>query len=218
MSQRIAQGEWQPGGTIPSEALLARSYGCSRSTVNRALQELARSGVVLRRRRAGTQVATEPVHAARLEIPLVRREIENMGRSYSYELLSLEVCLPPERVAARLAVPASREILRVRSLHSGDRRPYQLEDRWIDVQVAPDALSQSFTETSPNEWLVKNCPFTQGTLHFSVAAATSGEAGHLHVESGDPIFVVERLTWLNEAAITLARMIHPASHGVTMKV
>ena len=82
MERRIATRQWAPGATIPGEEDLAREFGSARATVNRALQELARSGVVERKRKAGTRVALHPVREAGFVIPLVGQEIEAEGAAY----------------------------------------------------------------------------------------------------------------------------------------
>ena len=51
---RILSGEWQPGHRIPFEHELSAEYGCSRMTVNKAMSELARTGLIERRRRSGS--------------------------------------------------------------------------------------------------------------------------------------------------------------------
>ena len=47
---RITDGEWAPGAMMPGETDLAEEYGCSRTTVNRALQKLAEDGLIERKR------------------------------------------------------------------------------------------------------------------------------------------------------------------------
>ena len=48
---RIRRRDWPPGALIPGEEALAQEFGVARATVNRALSELARAGVLERRRR-----------------------------------------------------------------------------------------------------------------------------------------------------------------------
>ena len=60
----IAAGRWDADGRLPTEHELVEQYGVSRSTVSRAMQQLARDGVVERRRGAGTFVAGKPPGAA----------------------------------------------------------------------------------------------------------------------------------------------------------
>ena len=58
--ERITAGEYPPGGLLPSEADLCRTYGISRSTVRQALGSLVASGLIRRTRGRGTFVATVP--------------------------------------------------------------------------------------------------------------------------------------------------------------
>lgn len=52
--ERISDGSWVPGELIPAEVKLAAELSVHRLTVNRVLTELAREGLLLRRRGAGT--------------------------------------------------------------------------------------------------------------------------------------------------------------------
>lgn len=218
MARRIAERAWGPGALIPGEEELAREFGAARATVNRALQELARSGLIERKRKAGTRVALHPVREARFVIPLVRQEIEARGGEYRYRLLDVEEKPAPEAVYTRLNLPAAAPLLHVRCLHLSDGSAYQLEDRWINLGAVPSAREADFGETSPNEWLVRNSPFTDAEFTFLAAAANLQEATLLDLREGDPVFVGERITWLHDRPITLVRMTHPASHRMISRM
>ncbi|MCR9070110.1 MAG: GntR family transcriptional regulator [Alphaproteobacteria bacterium] len=56
MRQRIADGEFGTSGTVPSEQELAEFHGVSRITAKRALDELAKDGLVVRERGRGTRL------------------------------------------------------------------------------------------------------------------------------------------------------------------
>lgn len=218
MSRRIAAREWPPGTIIPGEEDLAREFGSARATVNRALQELARSGIVERRRKAGTRVALHPVREARFVIPLVRQEIEAEGAIYQYTLLSREMEPAPDLVRAKLALAKPCDLLHVRCLHMAGSTPWQFEDRWINLEAVPAAASESFLRTGPNEWLVRNEPFSRADFVFRAARATAEESRLLQVPEGEALFVGERMTWLGEQPITFVRMIHPPSHALRTSV
>lgn len=55
--ERIAAGEWPPGGVLPSETHLAAELGVSQGTVRKALDELASENLVVRRQGRGTFVS-----------------------------------------------------------------------------------------------------------------------------------------------------------------
>jgi GntR family transcriptional regulator len=54
---RIEAGEWTPGDRLPAETDLAAAYEASVGTVQKALQQLADDGVLVRRHGSGTFVA-----------------------------------------------------------------------------------------------------------------------------------------------------------------
>lgn len=218
LSRRIAAREWQPGAAVPGEEALAAELGAARATVNRALQDLARAGVVERKRKSGTRVALHPVREARFVIPLVRREIEARGADYGYALLSREVGPAPEIVRARLGLPAEARMLHLRCLHTADRAPYQYEDRWISLDAVPTAGAENFETVGPNEWLVETAPFSEAEFAFFAAAATATEAAVLGLQPGAPVFVAERLTWLGARPVTLVRMVHPPTHRMVTHI
>jgi GntR family histidine utilization transcriptional repressor len=218
LSRRIAEREWKPGAAVPGEEALSAEFGAARATVNRALQDLARAGVLERKRKAGTRVALHPVREARFVIPLVRQEVEARGAAYGYTLLSREIVAAPELVRARLGLPAGARMLHVRCMHTADRAPYQYEDRWISLAAVPAAENEPFDFAGPNEWLVETAPFSQAEFAFFAAAATADDAALLALRPGDPVFVGERLTWLGERPVTLVRMAHPPSHRMVSRI
>lgn len=218
LSRRIADRIWAPGALIPGEEALAQEFGCARATVNRALQQLARDGIVERKRKSGTRIAISPVREARLAIPLVRQEIEGKGGAYRYALLSRAVEPLPEGIAARMGLTAADPLLHVRALHWADGAPYQYEDRWIDLDTVPAAGEADFSAVSPNEWLVSSEPFSRAEYVFRAAAASEEETALLELSPGQPVFLAERLTWLLARPITFVRMAHPPSHRVVTRL
>ena len=55
--RRLADGQWQPGKSIPSEHQLAQELGVSQGTVRKALDTMAAERLLVRRQGRGTFVA-----------------------------------------------------------------------------------------------------------------------------------------------------------------
>lgn len=205
--RRINSRQWKPGELIPNEADLSREFGCARATVNRALRELAEAGLLERRRKAGTRVAMHPVRKATLDIPVIRREIEDKGLVYRYSLLSSEKTVPPPDIRARMQVAPGDKLLHLVCVHLADGRPYVCENRWINPEAVPEAADVDFSRQSANEWLVVNVPFIGGDIAFSATTAGPREAETLSCREGEGLFVIDRSTWTKHATITLVRLI-----------
>lgn len=205
--RRIRTRHWPPGTTIPTEEELAAEFGAARATVNRALRELAQSGILERKRRAGTRVTMLPVRKATLDIPVIRQEIEALGCAYAFRLLEADQRAAPPEIAERLTLPAGTELFWARTLHLADDRPFVLESRWLNLSVLPQGLPD-LSRVSLNEWLVAHVSYALGDIAFSAEAANPEEAALMGIATGAALFITERTTWTVDAPITQVRLAH----------
>ncbi|MBI1416425.1 MAG: UTRA domain-containing protein [Limimaricola sp.] len=209
---RIRDRRWPPGSAIPNEADLARDFGVARATVNRALQALAEAGWLDRRRRAGTRVALHPVRRATLSIPIIRAEIEGAGHVPGYRLLRQEMAQPPAPVAAALGLTGP--LLHLSAVHTADKRPFVIEDRWVNPAAAPGIREADFAAQSANEWLIVNAPFSHGDIALAAAPATVEEAALLACAPGAALFTVTRTTWAGAQPITWVRLAYGPGYAM----
>jgi len=203
---RISSRQWKPGELIPNEVDLAQEFGCARATVNRALRAIAESGLLDRKRKAGTRVAKNPIRKATLSIPIIRQEIEARGQTYSHSLISSELVRPPVDICARMKLDADQKALHLITLHMADQHPYVCEDRWINTASVKGVDKVDFSITNANEWLVANAPFTHGDISFSARQADRELAEQLGAKSSDALFLIDRTTWHHKTSITSVRL------------
>ena len=208
---RIRGRDWAPGERIPDEAVLAAELGCARSTVNRALRDLAAAGLLERRRKGGTRVAALPVRRATFEIPIIRLDIEARGRRPGYRLLASGLAVPPEPVRRALGLAEGTSLRHVMALHLADERPFCLEDRWLNPAVE-GAEAADFASISANEWLVRHVPFSKGSLVACAGTATADLAARLGCAEGAALFALERTTWIEATPITWVRLSYEPSY------
>lgn len=210
--RRIQTREWKPGAAIPNEADLALELGCARSTVNRALRSLADSGLLERRRKAGTRVATQPVAKATLDIAVIRHEVESRGDKYGYQLIERVLKLPPVAVSGAMQTAASAELLFVSALHLANDKPYALEERWINTGLVATALDETFGAISANEWLLEHVPYTHGDIAFSASVASAEVARRMECAPQSALLTMDRLTWNHDASVTKVRVYFRPDH------
>jgi len=215
--RRITGRHWPPGALLPGEVELPESVGVARATVNRAMRELTEEGFLERRRKAGTRVRPSPLRAARFEIPLVRAEIEAQGATYGYRLLGREAGPAPGWLSDRLGLAPGGRVLHLTCLHLADGRPYQFEDRWINLAALPPAEAADFSETGPNEWLIRAVPYSEVEISFLATAAEGAVVVALDMTPGEPVFTAERTTWWQGRAITHVRLSFARGHRMTTR-
>ncbi|WP_377512565.1 GntR family transcriptional regulator [Octadecabacter sp. R77987] len=204
---RILNRTYAPGDKLPRDEDIAQELGCARTTVHRAMQDLALAGIVERKRKGGTHVRTDPVTRATFDIPITRREVEQRGAKYNYHLISSELEETPIEIMARFGIHQTVEMLHVTALHLADNRPYIFEDRWINPKSSPEILDVDLTRESANEWLVRHKPYSRIEVRFSAMSADGETAKHLATSVGSALFVIERTTWIGTAPITTVQAV-----------
>lgn len=210
--ERIRSGEWPPGELIPTEQELAQSLGCARATVNRALRELADSGIIERRRKVGTRVAATSARRTVLDMPVIRTEIEAMGAAYSYELMDFRRRLPTPLAAQVLQIPDSQEVLLIKARYAADGQPHCCEAIWLNTAVLPAVTRQDVEQHSAHEWLASQVALTQGRFSILADAASGDCARHLGIAEGTAVLTIERTNWSDTTPVSFARQFYPPQH------
>ena len=206
--RRIVDGVWQPGELIPTEEQFAVEFKCARATINRALRGLAEVGLLDRRRKAGTRVTVEPTRYAKLEINIIRLDVERRGEVYRHALIERRRAIPTELIRKRMNLNGDAKLLYIRGLHLADESPFIYEERWVNLAVSPNLLKADLNKISANEWLVCNTPFTSGDIWFSATNINSKESVLFDTQEGSAAFVIDRTTWQDQQCVTSVRIIH----------
>jgi len=213
VEQRIVSGQWPPGHRIPSELELTREYDCSRMTVNKVLTQLARGGMIERRRRAGSFVARSHSRAALLEIQDIKAEVLGLGLAYRFEVRERQKRrsqLAERELLGLLDVKPPGWVLVLDCLHFAGPRPFCLEQRIINLAAVPAAAAQPFDTVAPGAWLVDHVPWTSAEHRIRAEGADDAAAAALKLRKGAPCLVIERRTWHSDQPITHVRLTYPA--------
>ncbi len=209
LETRIISGEWPPGHRIPSEHDLMAEYSCSRMTMNKVLSGMAATGLITRRRRAGSFVASPTGERAVMEIQDFATEATRLGHVYRHEVLSRRLEQPDKARAEALALPAAGKVVHVRCLHRTNDVPNAYEDRIISVASVPAVQRESFRHVPPGTWLLQNVPWTQAEHVIRARNADVRLSGMLRLKPGAACLVLERRTWHQGALVTAVTITYP---------
>jgi GntR family transcriptional regulator len=198
LRERIVQGEWAPGDSIPSESLLAQNYGVALGTIRQALALLVEDGVLQRRHGKGTFVSQGVSGTP------VMRFFRFSGFDENSE--------PPSSLilSARLRSSTATEISSFgQSTHHSAPQVLQLErlrsfgqvPRLLETIVLPLPLFGALAELDIALWDAQLYPMyharcgvliqhAQDNLSFSQLNGT--QAKRLQLPSGHPCVLVER--------------------------
>jgi GntR family histidine utilization transcriptional repressor len=205
----IRSGTLLPGDRIPTEHVLMQQYGCARMTVHQAIRELVEAGLVERRKKAGSFVASPRVQTAVLEIPDIQAVISARGATYRFDLRRRERRRRSDLGDTNPAFGGTGDVLLLDGVHIAADRPFATEHRWISLAAVPEADGVDFAIEAPGSWLLNHIPWTEARHRISARSAGAAASRSLQVARSTACLQVERWTWRRGAAVTFVRQLFP---------
>jgi GntR family histidine utilization transcriptional repressor len=209
--ERIAAGALRAGERVPSENELTRILTVSRMTANRALRELAADGVLMRIAGVGTFVAEQRVHAHPLEVRNIADEIRARGHEYRVKVLALESRPASRELAERCALKSGTPLDYSLLTHFEDGVPLQVEERYVNPQVAPGYLDNDFSRLTPHEFLIRVAPLQRAEHVVRAVVPERRVRRLLRLEPGEACLLIMRRTFSQGRVASICDLYHPGS-------
>jgi GntR family transcriptional regulator len=193
---RVAQGVWRPGESLPSEQSLARELGVSQGTIRKVLDALTAEKLLERRQGKGTFIAENTQERALFRFFRFARP---GGRRLTPERLTesvkLRVARTPERTKLDLAQGEKVvEIVRTRTIEG---TPATREWIVLPATLFPGMEKRPSLPNSLYSFYQTDYGINIVSTHEELSAqlATAEDHDLLQIPRGDPILVVERLAF-----------------------
>ena len=198
----IASGKYEPGSQLALEKEMCAQYGVSRITVKRAVDELVKQGLVVKRRGSGTfvkGVQEEDVENVGMCGQFRGFSRDNEGHDVRSEIKRFEIVHPTEEVAEKLKISVEDfvyDIIRVRFL---DNMPSNVEYTQMPIEVIP-GVKMEVLENSIYSHIEKNLKLQIQSSHRTVSAdmPTEEEKQWLGIEGVMPVLQVAQVAFLSD--------------------
>jgi GntR family transcriptional regulator len=222
LKEGIVTGAFAAGDRLPGEPQLAQTHNLSRVTVRRALDGLARDGLIRRSPGSGTFVrgdgAAKPLTG---DLTNMLAHLAAMGRDTEVALLSFGYMDPPAAIAAALKLaPGERtqHALRVRSMEG---QPFS----YLTTHV-PERIGRNFTGSdlaaTPMLTLLERSGVVADRAEQSITAtlAAPEAAAALGVAVGAPLLSLTRTVYdtQGQGVEYLAALYRPDKHRFHMEL
>lgn len=189
LTDDIAQGCYEQGSKLPSEAKLSARFGVNRHTVRRALAEMAEQGLVHARRGSGVFVAARPT-----EYPIGKRvrfhqNISRGGQVPAKRILMLETRAASAAEAEALQISAGDPVHVYDGLSLADEHPIALFQSIFPAGPLPGLL-HALEERQSVTAALAACgvaDYTRQETRLTAKLATATQALHLQISEGAPI-------------------------------
>jgi GntR family transcriptional regulator len=206
----IAGGRLKDGDALPPERLLADRLGVSRTTVRKALDELATRNLVRSWHGSGTFVAT------RFEQPLARlssfsEDMRARGRAPGFVWLERGLAVPsPEEVIA-LSLTGGAKVARFVRLRTADGEPLAVERAAIPARFLPDPAEVG--ESLYAVLRARGVEPVRALQHLRAAAADAVDAQRLGIPLGSPVMATVRHGYLADGKpVEFTRSVYRGDH------
>ena len=208
---RIDAGDWLPSHQLPSENELVRDLQVSRMTINRALRELANEGYLTRIPGVGTFVAEMQGRSHFLEINNIADEVRERRHDYSAKVILNKRDKLNSENARRMQLAQASKVFHSIIVHLENSIPIQVEDRYVNPQVAPGYDKVDFTQTTPTEYLLKVAPLQEIEHTVRARMPTVRIRKLLHLKENEPCLILLRRTWSRKKIASVATLYHPGN-------
>lgn len=209
--RRIHSGTWTPGERAPSENELSEQFGVSRMTARRALDQLARSGDIVRRRGAGSFIADDSVRSSFLVIRNIADEVVDNGQRYGSRVVRQCAMACDTEVATALELERGASVYHSVIAHLADDEAVQLEYRYVRPDAAPQYLEVDLTVETPNHYLQRICPLVEARQEITAALPKTQECELMDIKRNEPCLLLKRITWAKCGLVSYARILAPSS-------
>lgn len=207
--KKIQRGVWSDGKMIPSENQLAKQFGFSRMTINRALRELTNDGVLHRIQGTGTFVSLRKYQSTIVRIRSLGVEIAERGHIHRAVVLVHE-SVADDAMIARFN-RAHGTLFHSVILHYENDAAIQIEERYVNPDIFPGYLEENFTRQTPNEYLTKIAPIERVEFQIEAIIPDAVTAKRLVMRASEPCLVLNRRTWSFGQVASVAALWHPGS-------
>jgi GntR family transcriptional regulator len=193
LRQLIEDGQLHAGEGLPSEWELAGLCGVSRLTVRRALDELVRDGLLIRRHGVGTFVTNlREAQICPSELSFTKN-MQQVGRTPGSRVISLQLVAATPELAHCLDLEAGVPVFELVRVRLVDGEPLMIENTYLSQERFPDLAHADLSNGSLYSFLSEQYQVDIVALDQSLEPIllTDWEAGLLGVGPGSPAILSE---------------------------
>lgn len=195
---QIESGEMPDGSMLPPEHEIALRLGVSRPTVRQAMAELVHDGVVTRERGRGTTVLSRRMQYPVRRLLSLSEEYARRDHPVTSRVLRCELSSADEALARRLGVEPGASVFVLGRVRSVNDEAITYQESYIPATYVPGIDALDFEHVSLYRTLAERYGFEPhyGDEVITIGRATRREASLLEARLGDPVFHIERKSYM----------------------
>lgn len=189
--ERITSEQYPLNSMIPSERELIESFGVSRITVRKAIDELVAEGYLYRIQGKGTYVKSDEAPHDLFSLTSCTEEIESMGMTAARRVIRAEVVGADRRLAATMQLDEGSPIFVLERVYYANAHPINYTTTHLPLTLFPGLDKHDFTVDSLYSVLERQYGVTISNARRMLEAtlASGAVAKQLEVAKGSPLIL-----------------------------
>lgn len=196
LREQIIDGTYGEHERIPSEYELMSSFGVSRITVRKALDDLEQERLIFKVPGKGAFVSKPKPFQELARLQGFGEAMSRLGYQTRNRVVSFETVAANEIVACRLVIPPGSPVSEIRRVRYLDHEPISLDISYLPTHLG-ERLAHEDLFTRDIFMIIENdygTPLGHAELSIEAAVADAGLSALLGISTGAPILRIERLT------------------------
>lgn len=193
----IMQKKYLPGEKLPTETEMCKIYNVSKITIRKAFELLTKNGLVERSRGRGTFVKLNKEKVSLGATQGFNQFLEKTGHSIKNNILSTKLTKADPFLAEKLQIQLEAPVINIQRLMWDDEVPIATDSFFAAAENYPGLLDEINSFGSLYDLLERKYKVTayRSKIEFSGIIAKPELADLLHCYTGDPLFVLDKLSY-----------------------
>ena len=194
---KILSGSYSNGAVIPTEKKLEKTFNVSRITVKRALDELAKEGLVTRQRGRGTMVTyNAPVSSSFGNMDGLLEDMLTIAMETKVQILGFDYLKASPQVTDALKLPPNAKVQHAVRTRYKNKTPFSYVITYVPEDIGRNFSSEELKD-QPILALIEKTGVSisraKQTVTATLADGTTGPA--LNISIGSPLLKVSRIVY-----------------------
>ena len=195
---------------LGTEESLMKRFNVSRITIRRALSDLESSGLVYREIGKGTFINNRPFEQELSKLTGFVEDMIEKGAKPSAKLIIERQEYPSKEIIEGLELKKEEKVIFIARLRLANQIPLSVDWSWIPLEIGKKIINYDLEKYPLYSLFEEKLSIEIGDAVYKIKSSIANEVicNHLKINKGDPLFVINRITYASDNKPILYEYLH----------
>jgi GntR family transcriptional regulator len=203
LKKSIVNGLYVVGELLPTESELEKQFGVSRTTVRRAMELLAKDGIVEIKQGRGTMVLDYKTKQDLNKVTSVSESLKRRGYDVTTKSMYIDIVKASAGIAKELDIKQGDPVARIQRIQLADSRPVTIMKNYIPYNLVEGIELQINKFSALYQFIEDRYGISIDGANDKIysRAAEFAESEMLNVQVGTPLLCIDRVCFSNDKPV-----------------